>query len=1486
MRHEVRRRRAPAAVLLSTALICGLVQSQAWADPAPAAPSAPAGAQPAGPSQIAPADRDQVLGKEWKNSTDRAWTTSSDVTGFHILVADKKAGYGWRTAASLAEPGFDTDMWVGNACVTGSGKRAVVAYAPRTFTNKPELMARGAFTAIVDLDSGAVTKLKEQGSLAYFSPGCGTGESAVFTQSGGETRNATRLLEVDAASAKVATPIELPGQVTSAVPVGKDIVAADGARLSRIDSSGRLTPIARTAQVPFALAADSDGGVVYMDRLAGSGDKAEVRRVSSGDISRGDDAKAKPPVLAKGALTQMDVTASAQGKVFITGASKPAQELPGSVKRRPDIPKDSVPSTQGDVLVTKVAWADGVDPRAKTAVAPRAANIDVTVVKTAKQAKFTVTPPVPDDANRPASGLALSPALAATAPAAPQAKSGPSALAAAPAVDATAEPDAYCSVPRNNPRKQATQPKPRQVEWAVNRAITNTLNMHISRPSNWKNLGMGAYQPQSLFPLTTLEGGGRIPAQVMLGITAQESNMWQASRVVVPGVTGNSLIGNFYGIKYSASGTQNDPWAIDWAEADCGYGVTQVTDGMRMHGKEKPGERALSTLQQEAVALDYTANIAAGVNILADKWNITRKDGLVANNGDPKWVENWFFALWAYNSGYYPKADAGQNGGLWGVGFTNNPANPLWKANRTPFLENASGKDDYSHAAHPQDWPYQEKVIGWAARPLEALESPGKMVSGFRYAWWSTPALRTASKPAEGLFCTAANSCDPSKIGPDDKNDPGLGACTREDLKCWWNQPVQWKDCTKNECGNETFRFNDTYPEELDGAAYPPNCNNTLPGNAVIVDDVPGTFLPPRGGCSMLKASTGTFDLDFATPNAKIDFQQLGGGYGGHFWFAHTRKAGADDRMTVTGTWKLGQQLDSDAKVWVHMPDHGAHTTQAVYEVLTTQGWVQRTASQPSMVNRWVSLGAFRFQGVSPQVRLSSITADGTGDQDIAFDAVAFEPGNFSDVPQVTFPDADENASDEPYDTAPDQPESLGSKTSLSSLSSAPSPASLFLKQPRSPQDPLVSLARKPKEQDCKPIEGRKGEELCYVRKDVVQKPAAPAPAPAPAPGARFAPQSLTGPGVGNPDPLCYRATTLITLTRDASCTIQNHLWTRNKDGVPAGTLSIRVIATIALDNRSGKFEQKINISRDKHDAFIGPINVNVRANCSGPCSSDPMQWSGVPDWVPGDPHSATASIVHTWTNSNGKDVLNPTWGLSVTMAGKKSEVDFSDPQLRVRCDDVTKGTKDWNKTGCVFPEYTPSYLVNSVKYPSAAALYWVFQEKLPNHPGSKKHNSPLRYLGPGNMKGTSATGQKIDQTNQLNRNVICPSSGPYKWVGINNWSCDEYAFAITHESGGMPGGPNQVSDPTKCVTLFAEKSGGVNPTWTIKDDLRFAPPTWTERCGRGSILVKENTGAASRIGTIFVPTKRMLDEDPFFVSTPGFEDCSISTVCVMQPRP
>lgn len=107
-----------------------------------------------------------------------------------------------------------------------------------------------------------------------------------------------------------------------------------------------------------------------------------------------------------------------------------------------------------------------------------------------------------------------------------------------------------------------------------------------------------------------------IPAQVMLGITAQESNMWQATRFAVPGVTANSLIGNYYGVDYAADGAQLDPWRINWADADCGYGITQATDGMRLAGRTKPGETALSPLARHGVGSGIAGPFCDGPAVL------------------------------------------------------------------------------------------------------------------------------------------------------------------------------------------------------------------------------------------------------------------------------------------------------------------------------------------------------------------------------------------------------------------------------------------------------------------------------------------------------------------------------------------------------------------------------------------------------------------------------------------------------------------------------------------------------------------------------------------------------------------------------------------------------------------------------------------------------------------------------------------------------
>ncbi|WP_327712821.1 SGNH/GDSL hydrolase family protein [Streptomyces sp. NBC_00464] len=965
--------------------------------------------------------RRATLGSDYDRSSDRAFTTSGDGTGFHVMVADERDGYAWRTAASLSEPGFDTDTWIGNACITGSGTYAAVAYAPRTFTNKPDLMTRGAFTAVVNLRNGHITKLPFQATLSYFSPGCGHGNQTVFTAMSDDAtaKNQTRLVTVDARTGKTATRQTVVGQVTSAVPTRNGIVAAAGNRIVAVADS-KVRTVAKTAAWPFQLKADAAGGVTFIDPVPPSAAQksaapsaaattATVSRVTADQIST-NDASTEPLRLAQGELTDFDLTSTPKGEVYVTGEAKSVARTGGGLHNPGSIDKDARVSSNAQAFVSS-RWADGKDSRIRPEEALEARTIRTTIT-TADTHKSVVLDAPPASTyvgtqKQVTGGTQTSPVLLAQSGGT---TTGTSRVAASSVV----EDDRYCSVPRNDPKKQAFQPTPRQVEWAVDQTVVGTLNKGATRPANWKNTGMPAYAPQSLFPLDPLTGGTgedwHVPAQVMLGITAQESNMWQATRLAVPGVTANSLIGNFYGIKYSASGQQTDPWAINFAEADCGYGITQVTDGMRMHGKEKENEEPKTTQEQEAVALDYAANIAAGVNILVGKWNDTRKDGLIINDGHPKYIENWFYALWAYNSGYYPKSAPKE--GQWGVGWTNNPANPLWKENRTPFLEAADGKDDYSHASTPQYWPYEEKVIGWAARPLAAMFAPGDMQAGYRAAWWNSNDARTSAKPPIFHFCGPTNMCVPSMISEGASNDDGKGPCTlpgdpyTDDplyLKCWWHEPVAWKNCVElARCGNPVHRFDDTYPEQPDANSYPPRCNTGLPAGSLIVDDLPnGTVPAGSAGRTCAVSSNGSFDFTFASEGgkypSKVDLHQIGAGNGNHFWMGHTRWLATADgkRLEVSGKWTLNSSTRGWMRVFVHMPDHGAHTRQAAYEIGGTEAGSDnapvRVHPQRIRKNEWVDLGVFNFTG-TPSVTLDTDTDDGTGDEDIAWDSVAFQP--------------------------------------------------------------------------------------------------------------------------------------------------------------------------------------------------------------------------------------------------------------------------------------------------------------------------------------------------------------------------------------------------------------------------------------------------------------------------------------------------------------
>jgi hypothetical protein len=102
-------------------------------------------------------------------------------------------------------------------------------------------------------------------------------------------------------------------------------------------------------------------------------------------------------------------------------------------------------------------------------------------------------------------------------------------------------------------------------------------------------------------------------------------------------------IGNFYGRElYNASSA--DDWDINFAKADCGYGLTQQTDGMRLPQFSPEKVPAFAYQTQRAVALDYATNIAAGLQTLQDKWDQTRKAGMTLNNGDASKPENWYYA--------------------------------------------------------------------------------------------------------------------------------------------------------------------------------------------------------------------------------------------------------------------------------------------------------------------------------------------------------------------------------------------------------------------------------------------------------------------------------------------------------------------------------------------------------------------------------------------------------------------------------------------------------------------------------------------------------------------------------------------------------------------------------------------------------------------------------------------------------------------------
>jgi len=134
--------------------------------------------------------------------------------------------------------------------------------------------------------------------------------------------------------------------------------------------------------------------------------------------------------------------------------------------------------------------------------------------------------------------------------------------------------------------------------------------------------------------------------------------------------------------QFNANYGQNGTTVI---AADCGYGVMQITSGMSGGAGFDPAR----------VASEPVYNVGTAARALIEKWN-ARSEAI--GDRDPYIVENWYYAVWAYN----------------GFSSVNDPNDiSRFPAGRTEWQCN---RDSSQNAAQ---WPYQEKVWGCSNNPPE-----------------------------------------------------------------------------------------------------------------------------------------------------------------------------------------------------------------------------------------------------------------------------------------------------------------------------------------------------------------------------------------------------------------------------------------------------------------------------------------------------------------------------------------------------------------------------------------------------------------------------------------------------------------------------------------------------------------------------------------------------------------------------------------------
>lgn len=202
------------------------------------------------------------------------------------------------------------------------------------------------------------------------------------------------------------------------------------------------------------------------------------------------------------------------------------------------------------------------------------------------------------------------------------------------------------------PAARGLQPYPTEMVEIFQKAGTNRLgNDGPTLPQIWRG-----YPPAQATPVAPY-----VPCILLEAVGHTESSDWY---------------------QFDADYGENGDTII---ASDCGYGIMQITSGMNGDGDFTPSR----------VAAEPAYNVGTGALLLIQKWNSLSK---YIGSNDPAVVEDWYYAVWSYNS--------------WG--YVNNPNNPNFNASRPLF-----------DGTQPRSWyPYQELVWGYAAHPPDYQGTP------------------------------------------------------------------------------------------------------------------------------------------------------------------------------------------------------------------------------------------------------------------------------------------------------------------------------------------------------------------------------------------------------------------------------------------------------------------------------------------------------------------------------------------------------------------------------------------------------------------------------------------------------------------------------------------------------------------------------------------------------------------------------------------